>query len=271
LGPFLALAIGGSPAAAATPAPAAAADPGAQCLDAIRVTERESRLPAGLMDAIARVESGRVHPRTGRLTPWPWTINAEGQGRFFETKAEAIAAVQELQARGVRSMDVGCMQVNLLHHADAFASLDQAFDPAANVRYAAVFLKRLNQTRNDWELSAAHYHSTTPERADAYRLKVLANWAGMGQRYAEEQRRIAMISAWEGSNSGGGAGPTMRRANGFQIRALALTQRPMLHGREPSLLDPVPTLRVISRSTAGRPVYQLAEAPPATAATTRRR
>ena len=41
------------------------------------------------------------------------------------------------RAQGARSIDVGCMQVNLLHHADAFASLEQAFDPVANARYAA--------------------------------------------------------------------------------------------------------------------------------------
>ena len=33
--------------------------------------------------------------------------------------------------RGVRLMDVGCMQVNLQMHPDAFPSLDAAFDPAA--------------------------------------------------------------------------------------------------------------------------------------------
>ena len=35
------------------------------------------------------------------MGPWPWTINAEGVGSFYETKAAAIAAVRDLQARGL--------------------------------------------------------------------------------------------------------------------------------------------------------------------------
>ncbi|MFC7540648.1 hypothetical protein ACFQU2_15870 [Siccirubricoccus deserti] len=53
-------------------------DPGLQCRRAIAMAEREYRLPAGLLPAIARVESVRPDPVTGAPTPWPWTINAEG-------------------------------------------------------------------------------------------------------------------------------------------------------------------------------------------------
>ena len=37
------------------------------------------------------------------------------------------------------------MQVNLMHHPNAFADLDEAFDPAANARYAVTFLSALYQ------------------------------------------------------------------------------------------------------------------------------
>ena len=86
-------------------------DPALLCRQAIQAAEREHRLPASLLHAIAKVESGRLDPRTGLVAPWPWTINAEGQGRSFSTKAEAIAAVEALRARGVRLIDVGCLQV----------------------------------------------------------------------------------------------------------------------------------------------------------------
>ena len=254
--------LGSAPAVASAPAPAALQDPGALCREAIRAAEREHRLPKDLLGAIGRVESGRLDPRTGRITPWPWTINAEGEGRHFDSKEEAIAAARALQARGVRVIDVGCMQVNLHHHPTAFAGLEQAFDPEANVRYAASFLKRLQQARGDWEVAAAHYHSTTPERAEAYRLKVLANWPAMAHRLAEEQRRAALVAAWTGGQAAAGEGLAR---NGFHQRALALSQRPMLHGRESPLLDPVPPLRVVARPPGGRPVFMLevAEAPPA--------
>ena len=128
------------------------------------------------MDAIAMVESGKRDPVSGVVYPWPWTINAEGVGHWFDSKAEAIAAVKALQARGVASIDVGCMQINLMHHPTAFASLDIAFDPAANATYAAGFLRTLYNQTYAWPLAAAAYHSFTPDIGADYARKVLAAW-----------------------------------------------------------------------------------------------
>src|ERR1700722_10873312 len=121
-----------------------ASSPGTLCRPAIAAAEQASAIPPQLLAAIGRVESGRRDPASGVMAPWPWTINAEGQGSFFDTKAQVIAAVQALQARGVQSIDVGCMQVNMMHHPHAFANLDQAFDPTANAAYAARFLNDLH-------------------------------------------------------------------------------------------------------------------------------
>ena len=55
-------------------------DPARSCVQAVTLVEREHDLPAGLLLAIARVESGRPDPATGAVLPWPWTINAEGEG-----------------------------------------------------------------------------------------------------------------------------------------------------------------------------------------------
>ena len=117
--------------------PAVRAAPGlprspALCDSAITTAEYSLRLPPNLLEAIAEVESGRPDPATGRLQPWPWTIDADGVGAFFASKAEAIAAVPHCRHSGVRSIDVGCMQVNLMFHPAAFASLEEAFDPRAN-------------------------------------------------------------------------------------------------------------------------------------------
>jgi hypothetical protein len=188
-------------------AAAARADPAHLCRAAIAVAEREHGIPAGLLQAIGRVESGRRDPASGHFAPWPWTINAEGRGMFFPTREAAIAEVRQLQAGGMRSIDTGCMQVNLRHHPDAFASLEQAFDPLANARYAARFLAELQASRQDWSRAAAHYHSQTPERAEAYRARVLAAWAEEQRRPsgdpAAEAAALAMLAAGRGS---GGAG-----------------------------------------------------------------
>jgi len=146
------------------------------CRPAVDAAERAAAIPPHLLAAIAHVESGRREAFSGAVSPWPWTINVEGQGFFYDTKAEAIAAVQAAQARGVRSIDVGCMQVNLMHHPDAFPNLELAFDPQFNANYAARFLRELYGQTNDWGKAAALYHSATPEIGDEYRQKVLAVW-----------------------------------------------------------------------------------------------
>lgn len=137
-------------------------------------------MPPTLLDAIGRVESGRLDPVDGAVKPWPWTINAEGQGTMFPTKDGAIAAVTALRARGVVSIDVGCMQVNLAYHPAAFATLEDAFDPALNVAYAARFLDELHDQLLDWDLAAAGYHSRTPDLGLPYQQKVAAAMGGGG-------------------------------------------------------------------------------------------
>ncbi len=150
--------------------------PGALCEQAIAVAEQGHAIPRRLLAAIGRVESGRRDPVSGSYAPWPWTVDADGSGYFYESKAQAIAAVRQFQASGIRSIDVGCMQVNLMHHPDAFASLEQAFDPAANADYAARFLRQLYAQTNDWGQAAAEYHSATPALAEDYRRKVMTAW-----------------------------------------------------------------------------------------------
>lgn len=156
---------------------------GQMCGPAIAAAEQAGGIPAQLMAAIGRVESGRADPASGRVHPWPWTINADGQGSYYDTKAQAIAAVRALQARGVRSIDVGCMQVNLMHHPDAFPTLEAAFDPATNARYAAKFLNELHAQGGDWPRAVALYHSATPDLGAAYQRSVMAVWP--------EERRLA--------------------------------------------------------------------------------
>ena len=146
------------------------------CRSAIAGAEMGSGIPNRLLSAIAVVESGRRDRATGAVSPWPWTINVEGVGHLYESKAEAVAAVMGFRSRGARSIDVGCMQVNLMHHPNAFSSLDEAFDPASNARYAARFLLQLYGQAGSWPRATGAYHSWTPELGDSYARKVLAVW-----------------------------------------------------------------------------------------------
>lgn len=157
---------------------ASSATLGESCEGAIVAAERAARSAPGLLHAIGLVESGRRDSRTGQRRPWPWTVTAEGIGTYYPSKADAVAAVQALQARGIFSIDVGCMQVNLMYHPGAFATLDQAFDPAPNAAYAARFLTSLYAKLGDWPAAAAAYHSFTPGPNAQYARLIAAVWNG---------------------------------------------------------------------------------------------
>lgn len=157
---------------------AAPAPPEAVCGPAIQAAEQARHTAPGLLAAIGLVESGRMDGRTGRRVPWPWTVTAEGVGTFYPTKAAAIGAAATLQARGVTSVDVGCMQVNLLAHPGAFRSLDEAFEPVANVLYASRFLTSLYSRFGTWRAAAAGYHSLTPALGAKYGQLIAAVWSG---------------------------------------------------------------------------------------------
>ena len=165
--------LGSAGVRAAAPLPL---DPWRLCPQAIAAEERTQAIPKHLLSAIALAESGRKHPMLGKGMPWPWSVMAEGQGRYLPTKAAAINEVRQLQARGISNIDVGCMQVNLYHHADAFPNLEQAFDPSSNVAYAGQFLRSLFADSGSWQEAAGLYHSATPEHKIPYREKVVQLW-----------------------------------------------------------------------------------------------
>ena len=164
------------------------------CEDQAARTERAHDLPAHLLAAIAKTESGRWHAERRETLAWPWTVMAEGRGRFLPTKAAAIDTVRELQARGVRNIDVGCMQVNLYHHPDAFDSLEAAFDPATNLDYAATFLAELREDARSWTKAVGQYHSRQAVRGNTYRAKVFKAWRAERHR-ANRERRAALQAA----------------------------------------------------------------------------
>lgn len=152
------------------------ASPQAQCQAAIATAEQASALPAGLLGAIAIVESGRPQPGNTALAPWPWTIDAAGVGHFYPTKQAAMAAAAAFQSQGITSLDIGCLQINLQQHPNAFASLDAAFDPLSNALYAAGFLNRLHDQFADWTSAIGAYHSQTPALGQPYAAQVSAIW-----------------------------------------------------------------------------------------------
>lgn len=152
---------------ALTASPASATpDPGAVCDAVSDIAAREAGLPPAMLRALTRTETGRA--RGGQLTPWPWTVNMEGAGHWFDNRQQALAFAQKHHARGATSFDVGCFQINYRWHNKAFTSIETMFDPLENARYAAKYLLELKSESGDWAKAIGHYHSRTPSRAQKY-------------------------------------------------------------------------------------------------------
>jgi Transglycosylase SLT domain len=151
-------------------------DPSSLCLRAAADAASQTGVPNDVLLAIALVETGR----DGQ--PWPWTVNAGGDGRWFDTPEEAEAHVAEILAEGVTNVDLGCFQLNYRWHAAAFTSIADMLDPDRNATYAAEFLAEHFAQSGDWTNAAAAYHSATPEYAEAYRTKFETAYAGLGDR-----------------------------------------------------------------------------------------
>lgn len=139
------------------------------CENAAVVASRESGVPLDVLRAISLTETGRKG--ADGFLPWPWTVNMEGAGKWFDDLDAAQAYVDRHFARGARSFDVGCFQINYRWHGQAFSSVEEMFEPLANARYAARFLNELHDELGDWSRAAGAYHSRTPKYARKYKAR----------------------------------------------------------------------------------------------------
>ncbi|MEM8880895.1 MAG: transglycosylase SLT domain-containing protein [Pseudomonadota bacterium] len=119
-------------------------------------------MPQPVLFAITRTETARYG------TPWPWTVNMEGTGHWFDSRAEAQAFAQSRYEDGARNFDIGCFQINHRWHGEHFASIEEMFDPDLNARYAAQFLIELYMELGSWDAAVGAYHSRTPRYAARY-------------------------------------------------------------------------------------------------------
>lgn len=138
------------------------------CLDAAKSAERRHGIPSGLLAAISQVESGG----------WNWSVNDnDGRpGQRFGSEQEAERYMQDLLDSGRRMIDVGCFQVDLLYHPDAFARWQDAFDGALSAEAAAGILGRLHDQAGDWNRAVSLYHSADPDRGQTYLHSVMTRW-----------------------------------------------------------------------------------------------
>jgi soluble lytic murein transglycosylase-like protein len=128
--------------------------------DTLPVCEREMHavaerygIPLGVLYAVALTESG------GERGLQPYVMNVAGKDVVATNLADAMARFRAARARGVKLIDLGCMQINHHYHAKAFASVEEMFDPHRNVDYAARFLLQLHARHQTWTMAVARYNA----------------------------------------------------------------------------------------------------------------
>ena len=159
-------------------APAQAAAIWRICDQAAYKAATQTNVPYNVLRAISRTETGRTLGNS--LKPWPWTVNMEGDGHWFDTLDEARSYVFKHFKQGARSFDVGCFQINYKWHQDGFQSIDDMFDPDSNALYAAEFLQSLYGEFGNWTDAVGAYHSRTERHATRYTERYAEILAALG-------------------------------------------------------------------------------------------
>lgn len=140
----------------------------------------EAEIPSAILYGVALAESGQKL-LSGKFRPWPWTLNVAGVPRRYATRLEAWKSLRYFLKQGIRSIDVGLMQVNWRYHRDRLGTPWQALDPFHNVRAAAGILKHRYAETPDWNRAVGRYHSPGDKPAQKKRAK----------RYAQRVMKLA--------------------------------------------------------------------------------
>ena len=138
------------------------------------------KLPQKLLTSIALVESG-IKKKEKPFQSWPWTLNVSGQSIYFDSKFETLKYLKE-NINKIKSIDVGCMQINTLYHLENFKDLSHIVEPEENVKYAAMFLSKLYKKYKSWNEAVSRYHSSIPQRKKKYLKKVHTYWNNLRQK-----------------------------------------------------------------------------------------
>lgn len=145
--------------------------PGLYCAQLIANAETRRQIPRGLLMAIAITESGHDD------SPNPYAMNIAGKSHHASGFQEMSNIIASNWRRGVTSIDVGCMQINLKYHGDKFQNLTDLLDSPTNVEYGASYLIKLATERGSWREGVMDYHNKrNPARRNWYGCKVWNNY-----------------------------------------------------------------------------------------------
>ena len=134
------------------------------------------QVPLSVLYAVGLTETGQA----GELTPY--SMNIDGLSVTAANLQDGVRRFEIAQREGAKLIDIGCMQINYRYHAMNFASLEDMFDPAKNVEYAAGFLQILKSREGSWTMAVARYNAGPDNDAaqKKYVCVVIANMVASG-------------------------------------------------------------------------------------------
>ena len=148
------------------------------CLRWIAPIERYYGIPVGLLTAMSYVESN------WRGAPWPWALNINGTPYYAASAADAARMMTDPLGRIRRDVAVGCLQIHMKFHAEAFAAPHHALEPRANVAYAGRYLRMLRDRHGSWVDAVAHFGGDT--RSPEYVCRVIRYRIELGYQRLNE-------------------------------------------------------------------------------------
>lgn len=158
---------------------------------AYQITARLDAVPEHILFAVALQESGSFH--TGRLLPWPWTLNVAGQPRRYSTREQTCSALRDaLNQWPPQRVDVGLCQINVGFHGNRVAHPCDLIDPYQNLQIAATILREQHSQTRDWLRAVERYHRPAGGSiATAYREKVEQHLQGLGRRDQNQRSGVS--------------------------------------------------------------------------------
>lgn len=170
-----------APAAASAPAktstnPSTNPAPQGICERELARAAAKYQIPLQILYAVALTESG-----TGKGLQ-PLMLHIEGRDHLPPSLPEALAMFHAANDRGVKLIDIGCMQVNWYWHREEFRTLEEIFDPRLNVEQGARFLKELRQRHGSWTMAVARYNAGPANTVGQHRYvcRVMKNLVASG-------------------------------------------------------------------------------------------
>ena len=123
----------------------------------------ENNIPTVILYAVALTESAtkikKSKIKPGHYKPWPWTLNVSGVPRRYQTRKAAYKGLMYFLQQGVKSVDIGIMQINWRYHHKELGTPWQALEPIHNTRTGARILRDEYKISGEWKQAIGRYHS----------------------------------------------------------------------------------------------------------------